>query len=113
VADPERIQLRRAKGWRKPPDAIVVSRPSKYGNPFKVGDPAVPDREAAVAHLGTLIGMRAAGIELKSLPAYPSLDEIRRELAGRDLACWCPPARNGQPDMCHAALLISLANAST
>jgi hypothetical protein len=31
---PERIQLRRVKGWRKPEGAIVVSRPSKWGNPF-------------------------------------------------------------------------------
>jgi hypothetical protein len=33
---PERIQLRRTKGWRKPEGAIVVSRPSKWGNPFRV-----------------------------------------------------------------------------
>jgi hypothetical protein len=30
----ERIQLRRAKGWRKPPNTVVVARPSKWGNPF-------------------------------------------------------------------------------
>lgn len=33
---PERIQLRRTKGWRKPEGAIVVARPSKWGNPFRV-----------------------------------------------------------------------------
>lgn len=34
---PRRIQLRRVKGWRLhdiSPDAIVVARPSKWGNPF-------------------------------------------------------------------------------
>jgi hypothetical protein len=43
--------------------------------------------------------------------AYPSLGDIRRELAGRDLACWCPlPERPGQPDHCHAAVLLAIAN---
>lgn len=31
------IQLRRTKGWRLPPNTVVVSRPSKWGNPFKKG----------------------------------------------------------------------------
>lgn len=35
---PQRIQLSRKKGYRKPEGAIVVARPSKWGNPFKVGD---------------------------------------------------------------------------
>jgi hypothetical protein len=32
---PQRVQLRRTHGWRKPAGAIVVSRPSKWGNPFR------------------------------------------------------------------------------
>lgn len=33
---PQRIQLSRRKGYRKPEAAVVVSRPSKWGNPFRV-----------------------------------------------------------------------------
>lgn len=33
---PERIQLWRTKGWRKPEGAVVVSRPSRWGNWYKV-----------------------------------------------------------------------------
>ena len=36
---------------------------------------------------------------------YPSVEEIRTELAGRDLACWCPL---DQP--CHADVLLEIAN---
>lgn len=36
----------------------------------------------------------------------PSLDEVREELRGKDLACWCPL---DQP--CHADVLLELANA--
>lgn len=35
----------------------------------------------------------------------PSIDAIRAELAGRDLACWCV---EGEP--CHADWLLSVAN---
>jgi hypothetical protein len=35
---PQRIQLRRTKGWRKPEGAIVVARPQRWGNPFRIGD---------------------------------------------------------------------------
>jgi hypothetical protein len=31
--------------------------------------------------------------------------DVRRELGGRDLACWCPP---GEP--CHADVLLEVAN---
>jgi len=37
--------------------------------------------------------------------APPSLDDLRAELGGKDLACWCKP---GQP--CHAEVLLRLAN---
>lgn len=36
---PERIQLRRTKGWRLPDGAIRVARPTQWGNPFRVDDP--------------------------------------------------------------------------
>ena len=34
---PCRIQRQRAKGWRMPPGAVYVGRPSIYGNPWHVG----------------------------------------------------------------------------
>lgn len=40
-----------------------------------------------------------------SLPATPTLDEIRRELRGKNLACWCP-----LDAPCHADVLLELAN---
>lgn len=37
---PDRIQLRRTKGWRKPDGVITVARPTKWGNPFVYRDPS-------------------------------------------------------------------------
>ena len=34
---PERVQLRRSKGWRMPPNTIKVGRGGKWGNRFKEG----------------------------------------------------------------------------
>jgi len=36
-----------------------------------------------------------------------SVEDVRRELAGRDLACWCP-----LDGPCHADVLIEIANVS-
>lgn len=38
-------------------------------------------------------------------PAQETTPDARRELAGRDLACWCHPG-----DPCHADVLLELAN---
>lgn len=37
---PRRIQRSRTAGWRMPPGAVYVGRPSKWGNPYRVGWPA-------------------------------------------------------------------------
>jgi len=35
---PKRIQRRRTKGWRMPEGAVYVGRPTKWRNPFVVGE---------------------------------------------------------------------------
>lgn len=44
--------------------------------------------------------------EIGEIPKPPTLDEIRRELRGKDLACWCP-----LDGPCHAEVLLEIANA--
>jgi len=89
---PSRIQRKRTKGWRKPLGAVCVTRPGRWGNPFKVGDPDVLDAATAVRRF-----------ELETLPTWPPgrIEPLR----GRDLACYC---RLDQP--CHADILLEIAN---
>jgi hypothetical protein len=106
---PNRIQLRRTKGWRLPADTINVARPGPWGNPFVVGRDGT--REECVALYEALI----VGTACKTAAASPAqqmklqahaaahLDSLR----GKDLACWCP--LDGRP--CHADVLLRLANA--
>lgn len=93
---PRRVQLRRTKGWRKPPGVVTVSRPSKWGNPYRFGD----DGDRAEC-------MEPYRADLLAGEMSFSVDDVRHELAGADLACWC---RLDQP--CHADVLLELANTS-
>lgn len=34
---PERVQLRRTRGWKMPPNTVSVARPTRWGNPWAVG----------------------------------------------------------------------------
>ena len=108
---PERIQLRRTKGWRKPEGAIVVARPTKWGNPFSVFEYG----EIAVIMFENLLAWGDEG----GFHPYPEPGQLQRlsdhreriltdieELRGRDLACWCSL---DQP--CHADVLLEIANA--
>ncbi len=38
-AKPQRIQLKRTKGWKMPPNTVKVDRTTRYGNPWRPGDP--------------------------------------------------------------------------
>lgn len=116
---PERIQLRHTRGWRKPPGAIVVSRPSRWGNPFVINgvdvvidvdtdqDWYVPDgnaRRFAVQRFTERL--HADGLRGR-LPGDPriTLDDVRHNLAGHDLGCCCP-----LDQACHADILLEVAN---
>ena len=122
---PERIQRKRTKGWRMPVGTVYVGRPTKWGNPFfverlgtmpttwYVGEYYAADfRNTRVfGGYGTRQEASQRAVALYALHTGPlgmhelDMDEVRRELAGRDLACWCPL---DQP--CHADVLLELAN---
>lgn len=74
-----------------PADAVNIMRPSKWGNPFKIG----------------VDGTRAEVIEKfrEFVFADPELlEQVRTELAGKDLVCCC------KPKACHGDILIEIAN---
>lgn len=110
VERPRRIQRQRTKGWRMPRGAVYVGRPTKWGNPFSVESLAEQYPTLSVAMCRALAvnefryDLRARQVLCPELE-YPSEEEIRAELAGRDLACWCP-----LDEPCHADVLLELAN---
>jgi hypothetical protein len=104
---PQRIQLRRTKGWRKPAGAVVVSRPSKWGNPHLASGFAGIGQDAGYEKV---LAVTAFSVDLVGGRLKVSVDDVRRELRGKDLACWCPLPPAGARDVCHAAVLLEVAN---
>lgn len=102
---PQRIQRRRTRGWKMPPNTICVTRGTKWDNPFK-GSNAVDLFRAWL--LGTMpqLDWSMSQIHPGALFMHgPKLLARIEELRGKNLACWCAP---GQP--CHADVLLKIAN---
>jgi len=94
MTKPRRIKVKRQKGWRLPDGAVFVGRPTKWGNPYRLGKEA-GSREEVVAMYRAMLASQPPD-ELFALLA---------PLKGRDLACWCP-----EDGPCHADVLLELAN---
>lgn len=109
---PKRIQRKRTKGWRKPENAVIVTRGTKWGNPFVVGKDGVTDAGMAVdlfeRYINPYRHQGPPANESKAHDYFISIENARSiqdELRGRDLCCWCPL---DQP--CHADVLLEIAN---
>ena len=90
---PERVQRKRTKGWRLPPNTVYVGRPTKWGNPF-VGDGPINHKKMADLYRDYI--RRSENSNLRIV--------IVKELSGKNLACWCPLDKP-----CHADVLLELA----
>ena len=93
MTKPIRIQRKRIRGWKMPQNTVYVGRPTKWGNRHnadKIG------QEAAVRYFKNDFEIGFSRV---------TKDEIRRELRGKNLACWCPI---GSP--CHVDVLLEIAN---
>lgn len=74
-----------------PDGAIYIGRPSRWGNPFVIGKDG--DRAAVIAKYRAW------------LLANPEMvATAKRDLAGKDLVCFCSPAP------CHGDVLLEVAN---
>lgn len=114
---PQRVQQRR--GIKLPEGARSVARPHRWGNPFKIvphrkNDPAVAAHAVALYRALVLDRVPVAELRQRTGPdiyvkpgdvVVPSIDDVRTNLRGRDLACYCKP---GWP--CHADVLLEIAN---
>ena len=102
---PHRIQLKRTKGWRLPPNTVVVSRPSRWGNPYAVVN---GDHQSAVNAYRKELEWYLSG---KSLRNAVELRAKIEKLRGYNLACWCKLTdKDGNRVPCHADVLLELAN---
>ena len=102
---PCRIQRKRTKGWKMPANTVYVGRPTKWGNPSRVGikygygSQAVGFFESELS-AADCVNLFVVSIENGKNPSFDC-----SELKGKNLACWC------SLDMpCHADVLLEIAN---
>ena len=69
---------------------VYIGRPSKWGNPFKIGRDG--NRQEVIAKYK------------KYILANKKLLQDIRELKGKTLGCWC------HPKLCHGDVLCELVN---
>lgn len=74
-------------------EAVYIGRPSKWGNPFVIGRDGT--REQVVERYRTWLLARPAMVAA-----------ARRELAGKNLVCFCAP------NACHGDVLLDIANST-
>lgn len=101
ASQPVRVQRKRTKGFKLPPDVVCVTRPGKWGNPFDTAE-----------HFQTVLNHIVERLPIEQLACgydeYIAMREIAdnlNELRGKDLACWCTLGK-----ACHADVLIEFAN---
>lgn len=124
MSAPIRIRLQRQRGWRMPANTVKVDRTTVWGNPFDVREyghdlamhlfaytargwwsPAnvreLDEQTVEMLHDAHCRWMRRIG---------DPLARARSELRGKNLACWCTLPEESADDLCHAAILLKLAN---
>ena len=72
-----------------PDGTVYVGRPSRWGNQFSIGRDGT--REEVIQKFSDSL-------------TDSDREEIRRDLCGKDLSCWC------HPNACHADILLDIAN---
>lgn len=123
---PARIKRERTPGWTlagatsNPKGAVIVSRPSRFGNPFTIQqaiEAEMTNPRSAVTQMyreWLRVGTQGGWYE-ETYRIGKQVFDRRRVLAdlhllrGKDLACTCPLPEPGQPDHCHARVLLDLA----
>jgi hypothetical protein len=103
-----------------PESAVYVGRPTRWGNPYRWSDyPAYSDGRDYLDDEPYRVYFSPEQRRTWAITDFayqylnpiwphkdaPSRDEIRAELAGKDLVCWCAES---QP--CHADVLLKIAN---
>jgi hypothetical protein len=116
---PVRVQRKRTKGYKMPPNTKSVTRPGKFGNPYKIGMHNVWD----IKDLKTGKSLKDYLIEKNGENKYHDVEDvllayrqniaasqamqrlIKHYLKGKNLACFCPLDKP-----CHADILLEVAN---
>jgi hypothetical protein len=91
------------RGWRKPEGAVMITRPARWSNPYKIRPygPYTRDEAIDLFEADLLAGRLVTGAGRDPV----GVADLRRALAGKDLVCVCAP-----DERCHGDVLLRWAN---
>lgn len=87
-----RIQRKRTKGWKMPPNTVYVGRPTQWENPYAIRPKGQFTREQAIENYEAYLR--------RVLVEAPNFLE---PLKGKDLACWCSLDKP-----CHVDVILKI-----
>jgi hypothetical protein len=106
---PIRLQRSRARGSRLRADnglpIVSVSRPGPWGNPFSSTLAAARSKDDKKRLRARSVAAFERALLGRSQRLPFSIADVRQELRGKNLACWCP-----LDEPCHADVLLRVAN---
>ena len=117
----ERIQRKRTKGFNLQEyskslnglECVIVSRPSKWGNPFLVSE--LGAKEAVLRYRECLLNNVMVYRWIDEIQASIEYDRFKwmseniKTLRGKNLACFCSLVnKKGEYTPCHADILLEL-----
>jgi len=130
MTSPIRVQRSRKKGWRMPPNTMVVSRPGIFGNPWIPGNPGEVIIAGARIKIGRIELTQAGAVAryrawlagefgtndegtfdhpafgfVMVPPGRAAVLAALPVLRGQNVACWC-----GLDEPCHGDPLLEFAN---
>ena len=80
-----------------PKDAVYIGRPSKWGNKHVIGFCGICNKEHTRTEAVIAFYRDILDLEFRL--------QIKQELRGKDLVCFC------KPKVCHGDILLEIANA--
>jgi hypothetical protein len=84
--------------FKKAPYDVYIARPSKWGNPYS--------RKPSIAKFKVATTAEAIRLHREWILSRPKfIEEIKKELRGKILGCWCD-----NPYNCHGFILWQIAN---
>lgn len=111
---PKRLQGRRTPGSAMPRGAIDVGPHSPWRNPFQASIYLEPRSDGTRLATNLEDARRLARDDFRTFLNLGALNfstvDVRAELRGHSLVCTCPLPERGKPDLCHAAVLLEIAN---
>lgn len=99
---------------------VYVGRPSKWGSPFFVNPARTLEKHNPPEIIGDIFACKNAREAVQQykrtcigskLRLHFQVENIIKELKGKNLCCWCPlEDKDGNKVPCHADILLRLAN---